>query len=359
MSEEFNLNECPLTKLPISDGKAWRVRFQNPQGIFYRVIFEGEEKPLRICPSLYTMLTGEKDSYYLEEVEKLNKSLPYFLGSISKNNFEDLWDKTIHWDCRTQGHKYPDKHLHVKPIAEQELEGGSYPKSIKEKTNKLLLLIKNDQTQDGAQITLKGKLNYWTTTYMKNPEELYFYLSQLEKKGLVEVDSGKVNLTFDGLEYVDGINTSKSVTSEIMEPEEMYQIGLSFAGEQRAYVQQVAEELKQLGITVFYDDYEKVNLWGKDLYQHLNDVYKNKCEYCIIFISQEYARKLWTQHELSSAQTKAFKENREYILPVRFDETEIPGLNETIGYLNAINETPQRIALLAKEKLDENKHNGE
>ena len=106
-----------------------------------------------------------------------------------------------------------------------------------------------------------------------------------------------------------------------------------------------------LGVKVFYDDYEKIQLWGKDLYQHLNDIYKNKCQYCIVFVSESYAKKLWTKHELQSAQTRAFKENKEYILPVRFDSTELPGLNETIGYIDCSKVKPEEIAMLAAEKI--------
>jgi len=63
---------------------------------------------------------------------------------------------------------------------------------------------------------------------------------------------------------------------------------------------------------------------------------------------------LWTKHELASAQTRAFKENREYILPVRFDDTEIPGLNETVGYIDANTRSPKEIAELAFKKLHSN-----
>lgn len=130
-----------------------------------------------------------------------------------------------------------------------------------------------------------------------------------------------------------------------------YQVGLSFAGEDRAYVEQVADALINKGISVFYDKYEQANLWGKDLYQHLNNIYKNKCEYTIIFISQHYALKLWTKHELKAAQARAFHENREYILPVRFDDTEIPGVNETILYLDGNVYSPEEVAELMRRKI--------
>lgn len=114
-----------------------------------------------------------------------------------------------------------------------------------------------------------------------------------------------------------------------------YDIALSFAGEQRGQVEKVAECLRSSGVRVFYDAYEKSDLWGKDLYQHLSDVYQKKAQYCIIFASKDYALKAWTSHELKSAQARAFSEKgNEYILPVRFDSTEIPGILPTVGYLS-------------------------
>ncbi len=53
---------------------------------------------------------------------------------------------------------------------------------------------------------------------------------------------------------------------------------------------------------------------------------------CVLFISKYYEQKVWTNHERRSAQARAVTENREYILPVRLDETEIPGLTQTIRY---------------------------
>jgi hypothetical protein len=114
-----------------------------------------------------------------------------------------------------------------------------------------------------------------------------------------------------------------------------YDVALSFAGEQRTEVELVASGLKAANLNVFYDDYEKSNLWGKDLYVHLSDVYQNQARYCIIFASKEYQQKNWTNHERQCAQARDLSEKgNEYILPVRFDDTDIPGLPRTIGYLD-------------------------
>lgn len=113
-----------------------------------------------------------------------------------------------------------------------------------------------------------------------------------------------------------------------------YHIALSFAGEDRGIAERIAYELKESNYSVFYDDYAKAELWGKDLYVHLNDLYSKQAKYCLMIISKHYKEKLWTNHERRAAQTKAFLQNEEYILPLRLDDTEIPGLNATIGYID-------------------------
>lgn len=57
-----------------------------------------------------------------------------------------------------------------------------------------------------------------------------------------------------------------------------FHVALSFAGEDRVYVDAVAKALQAEGVDVFYDKFEEVDLWGKDLYTHLSDVYQNRAE---------------------------------------------------------------------------------
>lgn len=130
-----------------------------------------------------------------------------------------------------------------------------------------------------------------------------------------------------------------------------YDVCLSFARENRGYVRRVAEILRSRGTRVFFDEYEQVSMWGKDLYSHLDDVYQNAGRYCVIFVSRHYARKLWTNHERESAQARAIRQNAEYILPARFDTTRIPGLRTTVGYINLRKTTPAQLAQLIIQKV--------
>jgi hypothetical protein len=111
-----------------------------------------------------------------------------------------------------------------------------------------------------------------------------------------------------------------------------FDIALSFAGEDRSWAEKLATLLKAQGVRVFYDEFFRSTLWGKNLYQHLQEIYKEKARYCIVFVSEAYLRKSWTKHELEQAQARSFNEDREYILPLRLDDTVLPGVNVTIGY---------------------------
>ncbi|MGA2073731.1 MAG: TIR domain-containing protein [Terriglobia bacterium] len=130
-----------------------------------------------------------------------------------------------------------------------------------------------------------------------------------------------------------------------------YDVCFSFAGEDRSYVRAVADCLSRFGVRVFYDEYEEITLWGKNLYEHLDDVYRNVSRYCVIFVSQHYAQRLWTNHERQSAQCRAFKENREYILPARFGDTPLPGLRDTVAYVDLLHKTPESFSKLILQKL--------
>ena len=132
-----------------------------------------------------------------------------------------------------------------------------------------------------------------------------------------------------------------------------YHVALSFAGEDRDYVSRVAAQLEADGVNVFYDKYEEVELWGKDLYTHLMDVYEKRALFTVMFISEHYGDRLWTNHERKAAQARAFADtSKEYILPAFFDKSiEVPGLTSTTGYISLAKKAPEQVADLIAKKL--------
>jgi hypothetical protein len=133
-----------------------------------------------------------------------------------------------------------------------------------------------------------------------------------------------------------------------------YDVCLSFAGEQRDYVELIAKELKAAGLQVFYDQDEDIapNLWGRDLGEYLDYIYRQASRFCLMFISADYATKAWTKHERRSALARVVEEGGDYLLPARFDDTELPGLRPTTGYLDLREVAPNTLVEYLIKKLE-------
>ena len=131
----------------------------------------------------------------------------------------------------------------------------------------------------------------------------------------------------------------------------MYEVALSFAGEQRGYVEGVALALQARGIAVFYDEFEKTALWGKHLSEELQAVYERKSGRVVIFVSKAWVDKAWPRHERRAAVSRAIREPGEYVLPVRFDDTPVPGLPDSVTYLEAQDYSPAELASVIAQKI--------
>ena len=131
----------------------------------------------------------------------------------------------------------------------------------------------------------------------------------------------------------------------------MYEVALSFAGEQRGYVEDVARTLQARGVAVFYDDFESVRLWGKDLTEEFQRIYEHGAGKVVMFVSKEYIDKSWPRHERRSALSGHVREHEEFVLPVRFDCTAIPGLPSSTAYVWAKEHPPVELATMITEKL--------
>ena len=105
-----------------------------------------------------------------------------------------------------------------------------------------------------------------------------------------------------------------------------WDVVLSFAGAQRDDVGQVARTLQVRGVRCFYDADEQIGLWGKHLAEELPAIYGERAAAVVVFISAEYAARDWTRLERRAALARAVREQQEYVLPARFDDTPLPGL---------------------------------
>ena len=130
-----------------------------------------------------------------------------------------------------------------------------------------------------------------------------------------------------------------------------FQVSLSFAGEQRSYVEQVASSLAKLSIRVFYDREQKIELWGRNQGEELQRIYMDDSFVVVMFISRDYGQKSWPIQERRATLSRAMRERREYVLPVRFDDTVLPGLDPDVSYLNAHDFSPEQLAEAIAQKI--------
>ena len=129
-----------------------------------------------------------------------------------------------------------------------------------------------------------------------------------------------------------------------------YDVAVSFAGEQRDYVEAVVRGLGD-DIKTFYDADEKARLLGENLIDLLSDLYQHKARYVLMFVSAAYEKKMWPNIERQSAMARAAQQRSAYILPIRMDDTSLPGLLPTVGYLDARHEGLDGIISIIRQKL--------
>ncbi len=131
-----------------------------------------------------------------------------------------------------------------------------------------------------------------------------------------------------------------------------YDVAISYASTERDSAEALATATRDAGFNVFYDGFYPEQLWGKDLAVFFDDIYRKKARYAVILVSAEYAKRRWTLLELRSALARALEERgREYILPVKVDDTDLPGLPPTLGNMSLSQRDIEQIAETLIEKL--------
>ena len=134
-----------------------------------------------------------------------------------------------------------------------------------------------------------------------------------------------------------------------------YDITISYAGEDREPAYALANALAKRHVHVFFDQFNQVELWGRNLVDTLADIYGNRARYCILFLSKHSAMKKWPRLERQIAQGRALDGLEEYILPIHLDETEISGFLSTIASISWQGKTVEDVADMVVEKLSSKK----
>jgi hypothetical protein len=135
-----------------------------------------------------------------------------------------------------------------------------------------------------------------------------------------------------------------------------FRVALSFPGEHRQFVVQVADVLaKNLGRDrVFYDKYYEHELARPNLDTYLQEVYHDHSDLIAVFLCAEYEKKDWCGLEWRAIRDLIKKKESAAIMPFRFDTTTVAGLFSIDGYIEIGKRSPDDIASLILKRL---KHN--
>lgn len=140
-------------------------------------------------------------------------------------------------------------------------------------------------------------------------------------------------------------------------PEEFqYHVAISYAGPDIQYAEDLATLVEQEGYKVFFDKAKPDEVWGKDLHRFLQEVFAEQALFCVLFVSDEYKDRIWTNKELQDALSRQVKQrgNTEYILPIRLSRgASLAGLPNSIAYLSIEDHTIESIRDLLVKKIDD------
>jgi hypothetical protein len=133
-----------------------------------------------------------------------------------------------------------------------------------------------------------------------------------------------------------------------------FDVAISYAGSNRDIAARISDELKLAGYRVFYDrDYQHA-LLGEDLTQYLQDTYFRRSRFAIVIISSAFKESNWASNwEWKAVLARMHDQRGAYLLPYVLEDTDLPGLTKTIGYVSHRDCTPTEFAALVIRKLRE------
>lgn len=137
-----------------------------------------------------------------------------------------------------------------------------------------------------------------------------------------------------------------------------FKVALSFPGERRGYVSEVATALKRRlrrGL-VFYDMDFTPQLARPNLDTLLQRIYRHNSELVVVFLSKEYEKKNWCGLEWRAIREIIMeRENSAHsIMFMRFDDAPIEGVFKHDGYIDLNAYGPSEVANLILQRVEAN-----
>ena len=132
-----------------------------------------------------------------------------------------------------------------------------------------------------------------------------------------------------------------------------FKVALSFPGERREYISEVATELKKrLGQgTVLYDKDFTAQLARPNLDTLLQKIYLNNSDLVVVFLSADYERKQWCGLEWRAIREIVKNKSDHALMFMRFDGAVVQGTLSIDGYVDLNEHSPVQAARLVVERV--------
>jgi hypothetical protein len=133
-----------------------------------------------------------------------------------------------------------------------------------------------------------------------------------------------------------------------------FEVGLSFPGEVRPLVDEVAGHLERLigPDAYFYDNNYVSQLARPALDVLLQDIYRNRSKLVVVFLSADYQRKNWCGIELRAIRDIIAERDHNRIMFVRTDDGAVEGVFATDGYVDARQHSAEALARFIQERVE-------
>ena len=146
---------------------------------------------------------------------------------------------------------------------------------------------------------------------------------------------------------------TRQATKTVDITKHQFDVSLSFPGEVRTVVEQVAQELEaRIGPnSYFYDSNYVSQLAQPSLDILLQDIYRNRSKLIVVFLGANYQKKDWCGIEFRAIREIIMARENSRIMFVRTDDGAVDGVFKTDGYVDVRKFSPAQIADFIVERL--------
>lgn len=179
-----------------------------------------------------------------------------------------------------------------------------------------------------ANPEVKGSINnikeYRINTLLESKPicERYFYYNSQTKNFAIEDPA-----LFYYLKHLDWENLRKECGFRDSKADYEFDFAISFAGENRELAESIANLLKILDCTVFYDRHFEANYLGQAWSKQFHEIFAEKSRLVICLLDKFHSEKIWPTFERDCFKPRVLDAS---VIPIYLDDTKFVGIPDDI-----------------------------